>query len=217
MGFIYTISPFIKSDYIPRKDTIASIISDHFYLFNIYDRNPYIVKDYMNFIDANFNLAFSQLGYNIIYYEYPDSLEYNDSSIIEYINNKYNLSNSSKLDICYKVNKEIVRDIVTNQDIPIYFNDYAYYNEVMSQYGIVNFIENDIIDNLLCIIGYLNNDYLKELINSVIIQFTEYQSSIDFIENGASDINEDVMSTAMIVLYQLKTFVNTLLLERSDY
>ena len=53
MGKLYTISPFVSSNYIPRKATIAGVISDNFYLFNVYSRNPYIVKDYMEFIDNN--------------------------------------------------------------------------------------------------------------------------------------------------------------------
>lgn len=216
MGYIYTISTFIRADSIPDRATLESVISDHFYLFQVYDRNPYIVRAYMNFIDANFDYCLSKLGYEMIRYEYPDELDYSDSVIINYINYNYNLNSYNKLDTYHRVNKEDIYDIVSNSYVTIYFNDYACYDTSLNQYGILNFIENDTIENSLVIIRYLNNKRLSDLLTNLIIHFTDYITTINFDEIDSIDEYSESMNHSIIVLYQLKNYMNILLEERRD-
>ena len=217
MGKLYTISPFVSSNYIPRKATIAGVISDNFYLFNVYSRNPYIVKDYMEFIDINFDYAFSKLGYDIIYYEYPDKLENDDSDIIEYINDKYELTGDCQLDRCYQINKETVTDIVTGKTMEIYFNDFAYYDTGLLGFSILSDNESTIPYLLLDEIKYFNNVNLRENLKRLIYQFMDYQSQLDFIANGAIEYHDnDMISNALFTLCQLKAYVNQLVKERGE-
>lgn len=217
MRKIYTISPFIKADYIPSRSSIAGVISDHFYLFNVYSHNPYTVREYMDFIDVNFDYAFSKMKYEIISYEYPDRLRDDDSDIIEYVNAAYNLTGDYQLNRCYQMNKEVVTDLVTGSKIEIYFNDYAYYDTGLLGYSILSDVENEVPYFLLDEIEYLKDRELRSSLKGVIYQLMEYQSNLDYLGNGAIEYyDNDMISNSMLTLCQLKAYVQKILKERSE-
>ena len=217
MGTIYTISPFINANSIPRRATITGVVSEHFYLFNVYSRNPYLVKAYMDFIDINFDYVFTKLGYKIVSYDYPDELDDDDSDIIEYINVKYDLTGDCRLDRCYQMNKETVTDLVTGKDIDLYFNDYAYYDTGMLGFSILSDAETDVPDLLLDELKYLTNKTIRDSLKQVIFQFMDYHSQLDYLANGAIEYyDSDIISNALLTLCQLKSYIFQLVKERGD-
>lgn len=217
MGKIYTISPFINADSIPRKATTASVISEHFYLFNVYSRNPYLVKAYMDFIDSNFDYAFAELGYRMICYEYPDKMNDDDSDIIEYVNDRYELTGENQLDRCYQINKDTVTDLVTGKSIELYFNDYAYYDTGLLGFSILSDAETEIPDLLLDEIKYLSSMKMKKSLKQVLFQFMEYHSQLDYLANGAIEYyDNEIISNSLLTLCQLKSYVAQLVKERRD-
>lgn len=214
---IYTINPFINAKSIPRKATVEGVITDHFYLFNVYNHNPYIVKEYMEFIDVNFDYAFSKLGYQLISYECPDRFDNDDSSAIEFINDRYDLTGDYRLDRCYQMNKETVIDLMTGNSINIYFNDYTYYDVGLLGFSILSDVETEIPYLILDEMNYLTNLKMKTTITQLIYRFMEYQTQLDCFANGVQECyDNDMVFNSLLTLCQLKNYVYQTVKERGD-
>ena len=212
MKSLYTISPTILSDKLPEKNSIESIISEYFHLFNIYSDNLYIVKDYMNFVDINFNHAFYKLKYEIIEYEYPDNLEAM-TDIIAYINNKYKLVQQTELSIYYRVNCYTINDIFTGIPCNIYLNDYALYD---SRFMDINLYNTDLLYNLDMLVGYLNDINDRGLMKRLIQLVTIYDSAVSDVMNDIPDVfTSGMVSEPLLALSHLRTFIYNTLRERS--
>lgn len=218
MGFLYTISPFISSDSLPRYASMASVISDNFWLFNIYSFNPYVVREYMEFIDINFDFAFSELKLNMISYEYPDNIKGDENDILKYINSKYKLYNTPfQLEREYDVSKELVIDLISGKPKYFYFNDHAMYDSMMSTYSILSDIDNDTMLNLFNMMDYMNNANISSDIKALIIQYEEYASTIDDItSHGIEFYDNDCICIGVYILNQLKSYIKHEVDERSE-
>ena len=210
---LYTISPTILSDELPENDSIESIISEYFHLFNIYSDNLYIVKDYMNFIDSNFEYAFYKLGYEIIEYKYPDNLEAM-TDIIDHINNRYHLKHQTEISIYYRVNCYTVDDIFTGTPCNIYLNDYALYD---SQYMSIDLYNTDLLCNLDMVVNYLRDINDINLMKRLISLVTIYDSAVSDVMNNIPDVfTSGMVSEPILALSHLKTFVYNTLKERKN-
>lgn len=213
MGKLYTISPLILSDSIPRRDSYESVISEYFYLFNVYSTNPFKILNYMEFIDANFNFAFSKLKYNMIEYDYPDSLD--ESDMIRYINDKYKLSGQFELDRCYNMNTFNNIDYITNKECIIYFNDYALNDLELYDHNLLYDENDEILLNAQYLISYLNDKQTKFLLNELIDKIMDCQG--DMSDNMIGYLDTDSVSEGILTLYQLKKFVEYIIEERRQF
>lgn len=214
MGKIYTISPFILSDSIPKNASIPSIISDYFYLFKIFSGNPYVVKYYMQFIDANFDFAFSKMKLTMVEYEYPDDRPFmtDISDIVNYINNEYHLTGDWSLERCYYPNKYEVYDFTTDKEITLYFNDYAAYDTAYLGKGIFDY-DMDVLGELLPLIKYLKAD--RDLIKAVVHTMYNYMITLpDYLNETPDNIYMGMFSEPLVILAQLKSFVKYTLKKR---
>lgn len=216
MSKLFTLSPFIWKDSSSNKPPIVSTILEYSYLFNIYSYNPYIVKEYMDFINLNFDNVFKTLDLQVIYYEFPDKLKNDESSIINYINNKYNLDDNAKIDRCYYANIFNIIDPYTKKEYTMYFNDYTLYDLSFSNKGIFD-IESDILDNLYYLSDYLSNRDIIDLIKSVILRYYEYNDISMEQSMYVGSIGEiDIINEPLYILGNLKSFVKYTTIERSE-
>lgn len=211
MGTIFTISPFILKNSLPRRGTIASIISNNFHLFNVFSTNPCIVRAYMDFIDENFDNAFRKLGYTIISYDYPDKLD--DFEMIDYINDKYKLSGDRLLDICYQINICKFNDYISGQEKEMYFNDYAYYDIGILENWLFDVDDQRLITTLNLIeYLYYKNDY--DTLKLTIYKIIDYISSI---EDGITDyFSSSYVCDATMTLFKLKNYISNKVKEEGD-
>lgn len=213
---IYTISPLILSESLPKTTSVAYVISEYFHLFNIYSTNPYLVREYMNFIDINFDFAFSKLKYKIISYDYPSDIEdINDA--LKYINEKYGLIDTMyEIDRCYQANHYKVRDILNDKVIDIYFNDYASYDLSFLNHGVGD-DEEDIVSDLLKEITYLKNKNDIDIFKILLGMLDEYKIAVsDYINNSPEFYNSGMISEPLLILSQLKSFVKDTIKEREE-
>lgn len=219
MGKLYTISPFIKTESLPRYASIESVISDNFYFFNIYSFNPYIVREYMDFIDINFDFAFSKLKLDIVIYDYPDELKRDESEVIEYINTFYDLYDTPhELNRAYGINRELVHDLMTGKETYVYFNDYATYDSQLAMNDIFNDIENDSLFILNELLNYILDNTIVADIRMMILQLGEYEYIIDEVSNHGIDFyDNDCICNGMYILCQLKGFIQYELNERRKH
>lgn len=202
---LYTISPTILTDTLPNRSSIEYIISQYFHLFNIYSDNLYVVKDYMDFINVNFEFAFYKLGYEIIGYDYPENLEA-PTDIIDYINNKYDLRYQSKLSIYYRVNSYSVNDIMTGSSFIIYLNDYALYDSKFMSADLYD--TQDTLYSLGIMINYLLDKDMVNVLGRLIVAVSVYDSAISDVMNDIPDVyTSGMVSEPLLSFWQLKRFV----------
>lgn len=216
MGFLYTISPFIKSDSLPSYASTARVISDYFYFFNIYSFNPYVIRDYMNFIDANFDYAFSELKLDMISYEYPDRLGTDESDILKYINDRYEL-----YDTGFEITRELsamgepVVDLITGKTTKFYFNEYATYDSMLLTHSILSDIDDETIEDLTSMLKYIRNDETVMNIKIMLFYYEEYASRVDDLSSYGTDVySNDLICYGVYILNQLKGFVQHEVAER---
>lgn len=207
---LFTISPLIMSESIPEHSSIEAVVSEYFHLFNIYSTNPYLVREYMNFIDSNFDFAFTKLGYMIIEYKYPESDNFSMTQMIESINSHYKLTYQNNIDLSYRVNTFTVYDYTTGKDVEIYLNDYALYDSGLMCDGLIN--DPDIMDNLLHELSYMNN---PNWILNIIYSLEYYIGAMsDNLNHVADSYGSDIISEPLLALTQLKAFVKHTMEER---
>ena len=200
--YLYTISPLILSDCIPNKASVASIISDYFYLFKIYSENPYIVRLYMKFIDENFDFAFTELNYQMIQYKYPEIYKDDELQKLEFINSYYQLNDSMSLYTSYRANKFEL----PNQTI--YFNSYAIGDSVILG-DILLDEELSIIPQLMELLNYVRCKPEKDYLQTLLYQYSEYEGYlIDYLMNPDTYIESEYIEEPLVILYRLKSFVN---------
>ena len=214
--YLYTISPLILADMIPNKASVASIISDYFYLFNIYSDNPYIVRMYMKFIDEHFDFAFTELNYQMVQYQYPEIYKDDEFKKIEFINYHYDLKGYSRLDLSYHSNKFEILDSIFDYNQTIYFNDYALGDLIVL--GDMKLEEKvNILPNLLTLLNYVKYKPERDYLQTLLYQYSEYEGCLmDYLMNPEIYIDSGCIVEPMIILYRLKTFVNHTLEERLE-
>lgn len=217
MGILYTISPFVRSDFLPSYASMARVISDNFWLFNIYSFNPYIVREYMDFIDIYFDNAFSDLNLGILQYEYPDNIT-DEGDILEFINSRYKLHDTGyQLGRELAASKESIIDLVTEKEKCFYFNDYAIYDSMLSSYSILSDVDNDTMGELFDMVRYLKNDDTASIIRLLISKYEEYATIVDDISShGIEFFDNQCISNGMYTLNQLVGFVIHEVNERSE-
>lgn len=210
MQTLYTISPLILSEQIPERTSIEYAVSKYFHLFNIYSKNPYVVREYMRFIDANFDFAFSKLRYRMVSYQYPKELEEVPSDIITYINTRYKLTEQTKLDLGYRANHFEVYDYILGKKFSMILNDYALY-DAKFMYGGLYDVDSEIMGNLLEEINYLwYNQGIRRLIHTMLI----YDSAIsDVMADIPDPFSYEAVSEPLLALSQLKFFIKNYMKE----
>lgn len=207
---LFTISPLIMSESFPKHSSIEAVVSEYFHLFNIYSTNPYVVREYMSFIDYNFDFAFTKLGYRIIEYRYPESDNFSMIHIIKSINSHYNLTYQNTIDLSYRVNTFTVYDYTTGKDVEMYLNDYALYDSGLMCDGLIN--DPDIMDNLLHELTYMNN---SNWILNIIYSLEYYIGAMsDNLNHVADSYDSGIISEPLLALTQLKAFIKHTMEER---
>ena len=203
---LYTIHPLIMSDSIPSIDTKEYLVSKYFYLFNAYSTNFFKLKNYMDFINNNFDNVFENLGYRIMNYEYPSDLE-DDLDIINWINKHYKLTGSVELDYYYSIDKNVAYDYVSKQKMYVYMNKYLKTEPYTLHWDLFEHISN-ILDDLRCIIEYLNNKDMRNIIKLCINFYSEYMTNMEYyVCPDDSLFNTSMVSESLLSLTYLKLFL----------
>lgn len=217
MKEIYSISPFVRSETIPESSSVESIILSNFYLFNGYDSNPYIVRDYMNFIDSEFDFVFSKLKLSMVSYEYPENMEYGSWQMIEYINDNYNLVGSCKLDREYRLDDIKFKHPITGKPSIVRFNEYVMYDVGLLNKSIFNDKNSTSIKILRIVNKYFRDRKLKTTISNI-LDSVEYTVDLlsAFCDSRTNIHDTSYMCEATLILCQLKSYIKSLYEERSN-
>ena len=218
MNEIFSISPFVRSNSLPETLSMESIILSNFYLFNGYDKNPYIVRDYMNFIDSEFDFAFSKMKLSIVSYKYPNNIEYGSWQMVDYINDNYNLISNHRIEREYRLDSMQFKHPITGKQSIVRFNEYAMYDIGLLNKSIFNDEDNFDVKMLRFISKYFVDRKDKKRLNDV-LDLVEYNNNIigEICESRNTQLHEvGFICEPLLILCQLKSYIKYLYEERRN-
>lgn len=191
MKELYVICPFITSDELPGPNTSAYWVHQYSYIFTAYSDNLLFLKKYYRMIDELFDNAFTKLGYPIVTYQYPNEIVFYSGRMIEYINEKYELSTHG----CELLMEQNL-NVFDTENGEYYITDMGMYDsyksypredddclelmdiviDIISLEYMIPFIRDSNTINLLLTI--IQKTYLKDLIFAVLEQLGQYDPEI---------------------------------------
>lgn len=207
MKSIYTISPMVYRDKLPDKGEISYVISEYFFLFKVYHESKDMIIMYMNYMDRWYENAFSDLCLKIIQFDYPDHIAYSSGAMADYINNHYNLSGMSEIDIDYEL-------IVQSEKHYIFGNLDVMFNGVtrgeVAQASLGLFEDDSLSDAVMIIARYLTIDLRKLLCNlvKVLYDYDEAFQELDQTDYYHYDIFDNpYIDSNYAIYYELRKFI----------
>ena len=215
MKHVYTIIPFATKTF-PVDGTIGKIFFDHFYLFKVYTDSLPMLQQYIRYLDGNFDNVFSNMGFQIVDYKYPNKINYSSGQMIEWINDHYELPvGCSTLDISYELNTEVEFNQVLGKDITIMSNAFAPYD--ILQYGVGIFEDYDKWREIIVLANYVNDSWLSELICNLMTRIADYARAATALGYGVYEqYDTSYIHEQYFILYQQKVFIRKELMERSE-
>lgn len=212
MKTLYMLFPFVRTDRLPRYNSIEQIVHDNFYLFVAYCDNLCILKDYIAFINENFDNAFHKLNYPIIPFKYPDNLAYSSGISIQWINEHYQLDNCPIRDD-YVLNYDELMLYTKNRKTTIYATDTLLMET--SALG-TNLFDSDIlIGRIYYLSSYLKDTQAVVLLRKILLAICRYQQYATACKYGVMEgYDPTVISEQLLSFYQLQSYVNQEYLKR---
>lgn len=166
-----------------------------------------MLKEYINYLNGNFNCAIDRMGFPIVEYTYPETIMYSSGAMIEYINTSYKLEEySMSLDISFELNVETELNEVLGKPTTIMSNSYVPYDIVPYNCGI--FEDFKAMKQVVIISEYLVGSDLSFLLKQLITRLSDYSKAACSLGNGcfeSYDIN--YIHEQYFILYQQKVFI----------
>jgi len=207
MKSIYTISPMIYNEKLPKPGEIGHVISEYFFLFKVYHESKDMIIMYMNYMDKWYENVFSKLHLKIIQFDYPDNIAYSSGAMADYINTHYALSETSEIEIEHELIIQSGKHYLFGT-FEVMFNGVTKWE--MSQAATSLFEYDNLSDAVMIIARYLQFD-LRRILCTLVKILYDYDEAFQELEQ-MDYYHYDVFDNPYIdsnyaIYYELRKFV----------